>query len=102
MDAERDTQVWVQGSSEEDNKRYKELMDYMEEKRVEARELLMEEKKRKEIAKEKENSWALLRLSIVYLQKHEEGWRIRKMKECDRIREEEKMDRLAVVREKKR
>ena len=35
MGAERDTQVWVRGSSEEDNKRYKELMDYMEEKRVE-------------------------------------------------------------------
>jgi hypothetical protein len=44
MDAERDTQVWVRGSSEEDNKRYKELMDYMEEKRVEARELRREKR----------------------------------------------------------
>jgi hypothetical protein len=43
----------------------------MEEKRVEARELLMEENKRKVIAKEKEDSWALLRLSMAYLQKHE-------------------------------
>ena len=102
MGTERDTPVWVRGSSEEDTKRYKELMDYMEEKRVEARELLREENERKERAKEKENSWALLRLSMAYLKEHEEGWRVRKLKECDRIREEEKMDRLAVVREKKR
>jgi hypothetical protein len=39
---------------------------------------------------------------MAYLRKHEEGWRVRKMKECDRIREEERMDRLAIVREKKR
>jgi hypothetical protein len=39
---------------------------------------------------------------MAYLQTHEEGWRIRKLKEYERIREEEKMDRLAVVREKKR
>jgi hypothetical protein len=46
--------VWVRGSSEEDKKRLKELMDYIEEKRVEARELLMEEKKRKEIGEGKQ------------------------------------------------
>ena len=73
MGTERDTPVWVRGSSEEDIKRYKGLMDYMEEKRVEARELLREENERKERAKEKENSWALLRLSMAYLKKHEEG-----------------------------
>ena len=68
---ERDTQVWVKGSTEEDNKRYRELMDYMEEKRLEARELLREENERKAKAKEKENSWALLRLSMAYLKEHE-------------------------------
>ena len=36
------------------------------------------------------------------MKKHEDSWRIRKMKECDRIREEEKKDRLAVAREKKK
>jgi hypothetical protein len=99
---ERDTQVWVKGSTEEDNRRYRELMDYMEEKRLEARELLKAENDRKARAKKKESSWALLRLSMAYLREHEEGWRVRKMKEFDRIREEEKEDRLAIVREKKR
>ena len=61
--AERDKPVWVQGSSEEDNRRYRELMAYIEEKRVETRELLLEEMKRKEKAKERENSWTLLRMS---------------------------------------
>ena len=79
-----------------------ELMDYMEEKRLEARELLKAENDRKARAKKKESSWALLRLSMAYLREHEEGWRVRKMKEFDRIREEEKEDRLAIVREKKR
>ena len=93
--------VWVQGSMEEDKKRYRDLMAYMEEKRVEAKEQLKEEKERKEIAKKKEESWTLLRMSITYLKENEEGWRIRKMKECEKIKEEEKKDRLALAREKK-
>jgi hypothetical protein len=36
---------------------------------------------------------------MTYLQTHEEGRRIRKLKECERIREEEKMDRLAEGKE---
>ena len=32
--------VWVEGSKEDDNRRYRDLMAYMEEKRVEAKELL--------------------------------------------------------------
>ena len=77
-------------------------MAYMEEKRVEAKELLREERERKEIAKKKEESWTLLRMSISFLKQNEEGWKLRKMKECERIREEEKQDRLALAREKKR
>ena len=94
--------VWVQGSLEDDKQRYRDLMAYMEEKRVEAKELLREERERKEIAKKKEESWTLLRMSISFLKQNEEGWKLRKMKECERIREEEKQDRLALAREKKR
>ena len=81
-------------------------MAYMEEKRMEAKEHLKEhlkeENKRKEMAKNKEESWALLRMSITYLKQNEEGWRMRRMEECGKIREEEKQDRLALAREKKR
>ena len=94
--------VWVLGSLEDDKQRYRDLMAYMEEKRVEAKELLREERERKEIAKKKEESWTLLRMSISFLKHNEEGWKLRKMKECERIREEEKQDRLALAREKKR
>jgi hypothetical protein len=43
-----------------------------------------------------------LRESAAFLRTNADKWRERKIKECDRIREEEKKDRLAVVREKKR
>ena len=33
---------------------------------------------------------------------HEERWRTTRIEECDRIREEEKIDRLAIAREKKK
>ena len=59
--------VWVPGSKDEDKQRYRELMKYMEEKRMEAKELLKEEKERKETAKKREESWKLLRLSIDFL-----------------------------------
>ena len=68
--------VWVPGSKEEDKQRYRELMRYMEEKRVEAKELLKEEKERKETAKRKEESWKLLRMSIDFLKENEEGWKM--------------------------
>ena len=45
--------VWVKGCTEEDRRRYEALMAYMEEKRVEARELLREEKERKDKAEVK-------------------------------------------------
>ena len=54
------------------------------------------------MARSRTESWALLRLSMGYLKETEEGWRTRKLEECTRIREEEKEDRLAVAREKKR
>ena len=94
--------TWVTGSSEEDKKRYLDLMNYMEERRVQAREMLKEEEERKECARKKEESWALLRESTAFLRVHEDGWRMRRIQECERIKEEERVDRLALVREKKK
>ena len=97
-----DQAVWIEGSKDEDRMRYKALMAYMEEKRVEAREMIKGEEERKEMAKRMKESWALLRLSTAFLKENEEGWRKRKLEECERIREEDKKDRLALGREKKR
>ena len=53
-----DAAIWVKGSLEEDKRRYKDLMAYMEDKRKEAKELLKEEEERKEMARSKTESWA--------------------------------------------
>ena len=74
----------------------------MEEEREEARQHLMEEENRKKDAKKKEESWALMRESVAFLRTNADKWRERRIDECDRIREEEKKDRLAVAKEKKR
>ena len=39
---------------------------------------------------------------MVFLRTNADKWRERKIDECDRIREEEKKDRLAVVKEKRK
>ena len=75
---------WIIGSKEEDNMRYRELLKYMEEKRKEDREILSQEERSQDL-KEKDGAW-----------------RQRRIEECDKIREEEKRDRLAVTREKKK
>jgi hypothetical protein len=43
-----------------------------------------------------------MRESVAFLKSNAEKWRERRIDECDRIREEEKKDRLAVAKEKKR
>ena len=93
---------WVRVAKEEDNERYRNFLTYMEEKREEARQHLLEERDRKRDAKRKEESWALMREAVAFLRTNDEKWRERKIEECDRIREEEKKDRLAVAKEKKR
>jgi hypothetical protein len=50
----------------------------------------------------REESFKLLRLCITFLREKEDKWRVRKIEECERIREEEKRDRLAVCKEKKK
>ena len=92
----------MKGGTEEDKQRYLALMTYMEEMRVQAREQLKEEADRKESAKRKEERWALVRESISFLKVNEDGWRTRRLQENERIKEEEKRDRLALVREKKK
>ena len=59
-----------------------------------------EERKRRALAKEKASE--MMRESITFLKTHEEKWRTRRIEECDRIKEEEKIDRLAIAREKKK
>ena len=78
------------------------MLQYMEDRRKEDKERLSQEEDKKREAKRKKDSWALLRLSMSYLKEKDGAWRQRKIEECDRIREEEKRDRLAVTREKKK
>ena len=54
----------------------------------------IEEKRR---AKEKEKSWDLLKTSIKFLEENAAGWRVRRLKEVDRVKEEEKEDKRAIL-----
>ena len=74
----------------------------MEDRRIEAREMLKEEEERKEEAKKRKESYALLRVSLDFLKQREDKWRIRRIDECERIKEEDKKDRLACCKEKKK
>jgi hypothetical protein len=99
---EEDREVWVKGAPLDDNQRYREFLRYMEEKREEARERQMEDEERKGMARRKEESWALMREAVIFLRENTDKWRERRIEECDRIREEDKRDRLAVSKEKKK
>ena len=61
-----------------------------------------EDEGRKRRAKAREEHWELLRQSMEYLKKNESKWRTRKIEECEKIREDAKIDRLAIAREKKK
>ena len=54
------------------------------------------------MARRKESSWELMKEAIKFLKTNEERWRERRIEECARIKEEEKRDRLALVKEKKK
>jgi hypothetical protein len=58
------------------------------------------DKKRKENAERRERQWDLI--STEYLKQNEPKWRTKKIEECERIKEEEKKDRLAIVSQKKK
>ena len=57
---------------------------------------------RKREATRKESNWSLLRESISFLKENENKWQQRRIKEVDRIKEEEKKDRLVICKEKKK
>ena len=60
------------------------------------------DEERKKKAERREKQWELMRISTEYLKKHEAKWRTRKIEECERIKDEEKKDRLAIASEKKK
>ena len=91
----------VKGASEEENRRYQSFLEHMEMRRKEAKARMEADEERKEDAKKKAERWALLRRCLEYLAANEEGWRTRRLEEVERVKEEEKRDRLAVVRLKK-
>ena len=70
--------------------------------RQEARDRQQEDEARRGRAKKRHESFELLRTSLNFLREREEKWRTRKIAECERIKEEEKKDRLAMAKEKKR
>ena len=61
-----------------------------------------EEDERKGMARRKEESWELMRVAARFLKDNTDKWKERRIEECDRIREEDKRDRLAVAKEKKK
>ena len=99
---DKEAGTWVEGGTEEDNKRYLEFLRYCEEQREESLRRREEDEDRKKRALAKEKAWEMMRESVNFLKSNEERWRTRRIEECDRIREEEKRDRLAIAREKKK
>jgi hypothetical protein len=94
--------TWVSGAGDEENRIYKNFLRYCEERREEQRQRLRADEERMMEARKKEAAWELLRTSIKYLKEKDGDWRARKIGECDRIKEEEKRDRLAVAMMKKK
>jgi hypothetical protein len=82
-----------QGRREEDNRRYRDILKYCENRREEKRVLQEADKSRKEDAKRREEHWLLLRLCVKELMEGEQKWTARRIEECERINEE----RLAIV-----
>ena len=93
---------WIQGATSEDNERYRVFLAYMEEKREEARMRIQEDEDRKREAKSKEDSWQLMKEAVSFLRTNADKWRERRIEECERIRKEEKEDRLWKKRGRKR
>ena len=92
----------MEGGTDEDNQRYREFLRYCEEQREESLRRREEDEDRKKRALAKERAWEMLRESVNILKSNEERWRTRRIDECERIKEEEKRDRLAIVREKRK
>ena len=93
---------WVLGGSSEENERYRAFLKYCEEMREEKKRQISEDEGRKAEARRKENIWSLLKESIKYLRENEVSWQHRKIGEIERIKAEERQDRLAIVNEKRK
>ena len=89
--------IWSKGASEEDNRRYRTFLTYMEEKREESRRILREGEDKKRKGREKEARWDLMKEAVKFLKENSDSWRERRIEECERIRLEEKEDRFAVI-----
>ena len=92
----------VKGIDTEEREKYRLFLAYCEERRKEWRKQEEEDTTRKEMQMRKEEHWKLFRESVSFLKENERHWQQRKIKEVDRIKEEEKIDRLAVCKQKKR
>ena len=77
-------------------------MKYCEERREEAKQRDEADDERKRGAKSKEEHWQLLSLCIKEIKDNDEKWTTRKIEECDRIKEEDKRDRLAIANDKRK
>ena len=86
----------------EEREKYRLFLAYCEERRKEWRKQEEEDTTRKEMQRRKEEHWKLFRESISFLKENERHWQQRKIKEVDRIKEEEKADRLAVCKKNNR
>ena len=89
------------GGSEEDNKMYQEFLEYCEERRQEVKRSRDEDDARKGEAMRKQEAWQLIRTSLEFLRSNEEKWRCGRIEECERIKEEDKKDRLEIPKEKR-
>ena len=94
--------AWVGGLEETENDKYRKFLAYCEERRREWKMRVEEDENRKRMATRKEDQWLLLRETVKYLKENDKKWQDRKIAEVSRIREEEKLERLAIVREKKK
>ena len=77
-------------------------MEYCEERRVAWARKEEEDEARKRDAKRKEDHWRLLRESVTFLRENDDKWHRRRIKEVANLKEEEKRDRLAICKEKKK
>ena len=89
----RDAPIYVKGASAEANLAYGDFLTYMEQRRAEARDRLNEDEEGKRRAEKRERSWHLLRESICYLEKNSEKWRQRRLKEVDKVKQEDEADK---------
>ena len=92
--------VLVMGCSEEDGEIYRTFLMYCEKRRLAYEREMDDDEERKREAIRKEANWSLLKESMSFLKENEDGWQQRRIKEVDRIKEEEKRDRLAICKEK--